>query len=118
MEDVALLAVGVHQKRDSRAPVGIVLDLRDPGRDAELLPAEVDLPVVLPVAAAQRAHRHVAEVVAPARLLLGLEQRLLGRPAGDLVEAGDGAEPRPRRDRPELPDAHLSPRRWGGTRPP
>ena len=39
VQDVALLAVGVDQQRDARVAVRIVLDLGDPGRDAELVRA-------------------------------------------------------------------------------
>src|SRR5690606_21500076 len=42
-DDVALLAVAVVQQRDVRGPVGVVLDVRDLGRDAVLVQAtEVD----------------------------------------------------------------------------
>src|SRR3989304_775158 len=41
-QDVALLAVGVVQQRDARAPIRVVLDVRHPGRDPVLVPAEVD----------------------------------------------------------------------------
>src|SRR5690606_13971347 len=42
VQDVALLAVGVHQQRDPGGAVRIVLDLGHPGRDPELVPLEVD----------------------------------------------------------------------------
>src|SRR6187549_1639305 len=46
-EDVGLLAVGVVQERDARGAIGIVLDLRDAGRDADLGALEIDDAVAL-----------------------------------------------------------------------
>ena len=50
-EDVALLAVVVVQQRDAAVAVGVVLDGGDLGRDAVLVPAEVDRCGTLLVAA-------------------------------------------------------------------
>src|SRR5262245_2922095 len=110
VQDVALLAVGVDHERDPRAPIGIVFDLRHPRRNAELVAFEVDPAIHLLVRAALVASGHVAEVVAPTRPILGLDQRLLRRLPGDLVEAGDRTEASCGCHRPELSDAHLSPR--------
>src|SRR4029077_7528081 len=100
-----LLAVRVVDQRNPGAAVRIVLDLRHPARDAELVALEVDPPVHPLVAAPLVAHGDVALVVPAARLFLRLEQRLLGRRTGDLVEPRHRAEARAGRDRPELPDA-------------
>src|SRR5690606_1542436 len=65
VQDVALLAVGVHQQRDPRGAVRVVLDLGHAGRDPELVPLEVD-PAVHPlVATTDVAHGDVSLVVAP-----------------------------------------------------
>src|SRR5690606_25922361 len=69
VQDVALLAVGVHQQRDARGAVRIVLDLGHAGRDPELVPLEVD-PAVHPlVTTTAVTHRELAGVVAAATLL-------------------------------------------------
>jgi hypothetical protein len=118
VQDVPLLAVGVDHQRDPGRPVGIILDLGDLARDPELVPLEVDLPVLALVPAAPVPGRQVAEVVPPAGLLQRLEQRLLRGVAGDLVEPGHRAEAGAGRHRPELPDAHLSPRTRRSSRRP
>src|SRR6185295_7758381 len=114
----ALLAVGVDDEGDAGAPVRIVLDLADLARDPELVPLEVDLPVLPLVPAAPMARGQVALVVAAAGLLHRLEQRLLRRHAGDLVEPADRLEARGGRHWPELTDAHLSPRTRRSSRRP
>ena len=53
-DDVALLAVDVVKQRDPGAPVGVVLDVRDLGRNPLLVPLEVDDPVLLDVPAASK----------------------------------------------------------------
>ena len=69
--DVAPLAVGVQQQREVRAAVRVVLDPLDLRRDAVLVAAEIDDPVVLLVAAALVPHRDAARVVAADALRLG-----------------------------------------------
>src|ERR1700694_3494622 len=49
-QDVALLAIGVGQQRDPRAPVRVVFDRADGRRDVQLVALEVDDPVELAVA--------------------------------------------------------------------
>src|SRR5439155_23495799 len=75
-------------------------------RDAELVPLEIDQPVLALVPAAAPPHRDVPVVVAPARLLDRLEQRLLGRRPRNLGEIRDRAEARALRDRLELSNTH------------
>ena len=72
-EDVALLAVHVVEQRDARRAVRVVLDGRDLGGDADLVPLPVDDAVALLVAAAAEARGDAAVVVAAAgaRLVLG-----------------------------------------------
>src|SRR5437667_418055 len=82
VQNVPLLAVGINDERDPGAPVGIVLDLAHPPRNAVLVPLEVDLAVLPLVASASMPRRQVAEVVPPAGLLDRLEEGLLGRVAG------------------------------------
>src|SRR6185436_6722675 len=107
-EDVALLAVRVLQQRDARGPVRVVLDPGDARRNPELVALEIDAPVLPLVPAAHVAARDVAFVVAPARPLERLEQRLLRLRLRDFAEVGDRAEPRRRRHRPKLSNAHLA----------
>src|SRR5437588_10097540 len=85
-QDVALLAVLVVEEGDPGAPVGVVLDRRHPGRDAVLVPLEVDPAVEPPVAAAVVADGDPALVVASGRGRHRLDQTLLGLVAGDLLE--------------------------------
>src|SRR3989442_13635744 len=109
-QDVALLAVGVVQQRDAGGPVRVVLDRRPLGRNAELLAPEVDPPIAALMPAALPPVGDMALVVAPARAVQRLEQGLLRLALRDLGEVGDRAEPRARRHRSKLSDAHISPR--------
>src|SRR5690606_33623619 len=70
-EDVAPLAVPIKHESEVRAAVRIVLEPLDAARDAVLVPAEVDEPIVTLVAAAPVAGRN-ASLVVPAA---GLRQR-------------------------------------------
>src|SRR3954454_2121432 len=89
-DDVALLAVDVVQQRDAARAVGVVLDVRDLGRDAVLVVApEVDQPVGALVPAALVARRDPTVRVAPALAVQRTDERLLRVVAGDLGEVGD-----------------------------
>src|SRR4029077_19028105 len=87
-----LLAVLVVNEGDARAAVRVVLDGRDFAGDAVLVALEVDLAVELPIAAALVPRGDAALVVAAGVRGQRLDQRLLRRVRGDLVEAGDGHE--------------------------
>ena len=91
-EDVALLAVEVVQQGDATGAVRVVLDGRDLGRHAVLVPLEVDDAVLLLVAATTVTGGLAAVVVAATGAVLGRQQRLLGRRRGDLGEVGDRLE--------------------------
>src|SRR4051794_26577269 len=106
-QDVALLAVGIVQQRDARRAVGIVLDGRHLGRDAVLVPLEVDDAVALLVTAAPPPRRELARVVAPAARVLALGQGLLWRIPGELLEREVRLEPARRVDRLPLLRRHL-----------
>src|SRR5262245_59297012 len=97
MQHVTLLAIGKLDQRNARRAIRIVLDLLHRGDDAELVPLEVDHAVLPLVSAATTPHGDVAVVVATARLLQRLGQRLLRRAARDLGEVGHGTETRPLR---------------------
>ena len=62
-----------------RCTVRVVLDALNLGRNAVLVAHEVDHTVVVLVTTALVTNRDVAVVVAAGILLLGLEQRCLGR---------------------------------------
>src|SRR6185369_12967306 len=98
-DDVALLPVGVVQQRDPSRPVGVVLDVRDLGRDAVLVrPTEVDYAVLTLVPAALVPRGDLAVDVATALVRQRLHERLLRRRSGDLGEVGHaGATPSGRR---------------------
>src|SRR4029079_13799457 len=98
-EDVALLAVGVVQQRDARRAVRVVLDVRDLRRDAVLIALEVDLAVLLLVAAADEARGDAALRGAAARLRLPGREVLFRRRARDVVERRVRLEPDARRRR-------------------
>src|SRR6266852_5107819 len=68
--DVAALAVGIAQQGDVRAPVRIVFEPLDLGRNTVLVAAKIDDAVILLVPAALVAHRDVAVDIAAG--LLGL----------------------------------------------
>src|SRR2546425_12600344 len=65
VQDVALLSVGVREQRDAAGPVRVVLDGRHAGRNAELVPPEVDPAGAALGPPAPPARRDVAPVVAP-----------------------------------------------------
>ena len=98
-EHVPLLAVAVVKETDPGRPVRVVLDRGQPGRHADLVPLEVDPAVVLLLAAAAMADGEPAGVVPAGAPLLGLEERLVRLPGGDLLErrAGHLAKTRRRR---------------------
>ena len=76
-----------------RVAIGVVLDGGNLGGHAVLVALEVNDAVALLVTAAAMARRLLAVVVAPTRLGLGREQRLLRPRLGDVGEVGDGLEP-------------------------
>src|SRR5258708_11759511 len=105
-EDVALLAVRVVQQGQARGPVGVVFDGRDLGRDPRLVALEVDLAVALLVPAPDEAHGDAPAVVASARLLEGLRERLLRRALRELVVGQVGHEAATRRRGVEILQCH------------
>src|SRR5690606_35271015 len=112
-EDVALLAVVVVQQRDAAGAVRVVLDGRDLGRHAVLVPLEVDAAVLLLVAAAAVAGGLAAPVVAATGLRLRREQRLLGLVAGDVGEGRDRLETAAGAGGLALADGHVTSPRTG-----
>src|SRR3954468_14691984 len=115
-DDVALLTVGVVQQRDARRAVGVVLDVRDLGRDAVLVVAtEVDDAVSTLVAATLVPGGDLAGRVATAGSAQRTQQRLLRGGAGDLGEVRDARTATTGGRRLVLADAHcqLSPLRGG-----
>src|SRR6266702_3380002 len=110
-DDGALLAVHVVQQRDAGGAVGVVLDVRDLGRDAVLVrPAEVDQPVGTLVTATLVARGDLAVRVAATVAVQRAQQRLLRRRPGDLGEVGDAGATTARRRRLVLADAHCDSR--------
>src|SRR5437660_11984544 len=105
-KDIALLAVRVVQQRDPGRPVGVVLDVRDLGRDAVLVPPEIDDTVPSLVAAALVADRDPA-LGPPAGALPALgDERFFRASPSDLVEAGDARAAASRRRRLVFADGH------------
>src|SRR5712692_8158158 len=84
-DDIAALPVSVAKQREVRAPVRIVLEPLDLGRNAVLVAAKIDDAVVVFVAAALMAHRDVAVDIAPGFLRLLLHQSMVWR---TLVQIG------------------------------
>src|SRR5690606_34880792 len=105
-DDVALLAVGVGQQRDARAPVRVVLDGSDARGDPVLVALEVDDAVAALVAAALVARRDAAVVVTAALPRHRGEQALLGLRLRDGVEGRDRALALTGGGRLELADGH------------
>src|SRR5438132_6445945 len=105
-DDVALLAVEVVQERKPRVAVRVVLDRRDLGGNAVLVPTEVDdaVPLLVPATTVTRGHPTVRVAAAGLRLRLG--QRLLGLGLGDLDEVGRRQEPAARTRRLAFADRH------------
>ena len=105
-QDVALLAVGVMQKRDPGRAVGVVLDRVHAGRNPVLAALEVDDPVAALVPAAAVAGRDAAVDVSPGLLRERCEQRLLGLGLRDLLEVGHRHEAAAGRGGLEFADGH------------
>src|SRR5712692_383850 len=84
-DDITAFAVGVAKQGEVRAPVGIVFEPLDLGRDAVLVAAKIDDAVMLFVAATLVAHRDVAVDIATGLLRLLLHQAMVGRA---LVQVG------------------------------
>src|SRR6266849_5578914 len=78
--DVAALAVGIAEQGDVRAPVRVVFEPLDLGRNTVLVAAKIDDAVILLVPAALVAHRDVAVDIAAGLLGLLLDYGLI-RPA-------------------------------------
>src|SRR5207247_10374556 len=93
-----------------RSHVRQVLNVGNTRGYAELIAPEIDTSIAALVPAALPPVGDVALVVAPPRPPQRLEQRLFGLALRDVREVGDRAEPRARRHRPKLSDAHVSPR--------
>src|SRR3990172_6751657 len=91
-QDVPLRAGGVVQQRETRRPVGIVLDRRHAAGHAVFVPLEVDHPVLTLVARPAMADGDLALRVAARPLPDRLDQRPLGRRLPNLVEARDGGK--------------------------
>src|SRR6187549_2780669 len=106
-EDVGLLAVGVVQEGDARSAVGIVFDLRDASRDADLGTLEIDDAVALLVTTATEARGDAPVVVAAAGGMLALGQLLQRDIGGDLCEITDGVEASTCGGRLESSDTHV-----------
>src|SRR5439155_1404102 len=93
MNDVALLAIGIVQQRQVRAAIRVVLDGRHFRGHADFVATEVHLAVLFLVPAAAVPDHHFTLVVAPARTLFRLEQRLLRLLLGDVTLFHDGDKP-------------------------
>src|SRR5678815_298121 len=89
VQDVPLLTVGVRHERDARGAVRVVLDRRDLARNVELVALEIDDAVVALVPATAPPRRQLAAVVAAARSLERLDERLVRLIGRDLVERLD-----------------------------
>src|SRR4051812_1628625 len=106
-DDVALLAVGVVQQRDAGGAVGVVLDVRDLGRDAVLVVApEVDDAVGALVTAALVPGGDAAVHVASTLAVQGTDERLLRLGPRDLDEVGDAGTTTAGRRRLVFADTH------------
>ena len=92
--DVAALAIGVHQQRDMRGTVRIVFEPLDLRADAVLVALEVDQAIGLLMAAASMPNRDVARVITARSANLRLGQRRQ-RLAFVQVRADDLDQPAP-----------------------
>ena len=109
MEDVPLLAVLVEDQRDVGRAVRVVFDLLNDARHVELVPLEVDDPVLPLVAPTPASNRHVTVMVASTAGTQGFGERLLRPLAGQhlIVENRPGSLAGS--DRLEFLDSHDQP---------
>src|SRR5690606_28910126 len=107
-DDVALLPVGVVQQRDTGAAVGVVLDVRDLGRNTVLVVTpEVDDPVSALVAATLVPSGDPTAGVTTTTAVERPHQRLLRLRPGELGEVSDRGAPAARGCWLVLADAHV-----------
>jgi hypothetical protein len=92
---IAFLTVNIVEKCNAGAPVRIVLDSGNLGRNIALVPAEIDYPVFLLVTATDMPGRYTANTVPAAALLKCLKQRLFRFGGGDFLKSGAGLMPAP-----------------------
>src|SRR5262249_19501585 len=107
VKDVALLAIGVVQQRDVRAAVRVVLDGCYLRGYADLVAPEIDLAILLLVAAAAMPNHDFALIIAAAGALFGFQQGLFRLLFGDVALVQDGDKPSRRRVRIEALQSHL-----------
>jgi hypothetical protein len=88
--DVSFFPVLVLQERQPGGAAGIIFDGDDLGLDAVLAPLEIDVADFLLLALADAPAGDSPVAVAPAGLLAGEDQPLLGLGLGDVVERRDG----------------------------
>jgi hypothetical protein len=90
-QDETADTVGIHQQRDIRTAIRVVLDGLDPCADAVFFPAEVDQPVLAFVPATPVSRGDDPLVVAPGFLAISA-QEFLGRfgPRGQFGKVADG----------------------------
>ena len=106
LENVPFLPVRVGQQRDARRAIRVVLDRRDLRRDIVFVALEVDDSVHPLVAAAAPPRSELSAVVAAARLMQRLDERLVRLGRCDIVERLNGLKPRPRRRRVVFANRH------------
>src|SRR5690606_31860676 len=87
-QNVSLLAVFVLQQGNAGGAIWIVLNKRHSGRDAILVPFEIDNPVLLLMPAAAMTDRNLPLIVPPTLFLQAHRERLLATllAVGDLGE--------------------------------
>src|SRR5260370_23795442 len=107
MQDVALVAIGIVQKRDVGAAVGVVLNRFDLGRHAVFIATEVDFAVLLFVPATAMPDRNFALVVTSAGALLRFQETLFRSLLGDMAFVEHGHKPPRRRIRIKALQSHL-----------
>ena len=133
-DDVAFLSIGIMQKSDTRAPVGIVFDSGHFGRDIELAPLEINQTVEsliappLALAAIQEAGLTTKDVVLTsigytqrAAIAQGSVDAVLGFSNNDLVQmqvAGLDVRAIPlKEDTPLVAAAMITTREWAQAHP-
>ena len=92
VQNVGFFTVGILDERETGSTVRVVLDGDDIGNRVAATALEVNDTVLLLVTAAAMTGGLAAHVVAAAGALLALDEGLLGRALGDLLEGGERLE--------------------------
>ena len=93
MQDVTLVAIRIVQQRNVGAAIGVVLDRFHLGRHAFFVAAEINLAILLLVAATTMPNRNFSLVITSTRALFRFQESLFRGVLGDMAFVENGHKP-------------------------